>query len=974
MYNKCDLCNYSQGAFHQIEPIGNCQDDECELLIIGDYPKAEDDASGYPLSNSNLQFYWELLNDLKVKYKVVYAMKCIPIDYRNRRYMKPTISDFDTCIRNNLVNYIVKVAPECILTLGQLALEIMLGEGKKIGDYRERAATIRIPNKSVKLISTYSPSYAVDNESTMFMDRVIEDTVYASRHAMAYRYKDTYKTITLDAIEYSKLVDTLLLDDSVEYISFDTESNGLNPLVPGAKITSFSISYNYNVGYNIFCYHPELDISDEDRRIIIEASKKLLTSKKVIAHHIKHEYRYVKVLWGFTPNLVEDTMYMSYSLFMSKVGVSNGLKYLAGRFLQMPPWEEYINRYVDLFDMLKKLKTLDDDKIARYKDVYNDLQFTNEEVYKWYSILKDPDYYIRQVDSEDADIFMWMIPVRVLEKYAGMDAIAPLMLKDVLLPMIESDPALLESYRRVVKGGGVFANIELRGIRIEGIDRWTTIYEEKIAEHYEKLRSYDEVLALESEEGAVYNPNSSKQNSKLFFDYFKLPVIDSTSSGNPSTNENTLITLIKQYREKSDEKSARVLSFLENFRDYKKLSKIHSTYFIGLRRFMHENDAFDGHTNTYVPSPNGVHELHLHPQYLLHGTETGRLSSSNPSMHVIPFRSDVKSILVPHDHKRGGLFVSADQSQLEIRVLACIVEKFYGDPSLANAYREGRDIHRYNASKIFSKPEEEVVDAERRFAKTISFSLLYGSTEYTVSENTGRTVEECAQLFNQFFEAFPGVKLYIEDMHKYASTYGCVRTPFGRIRHLENALHPEVRSKYEASKRQAQNTVIQSTGSDMSLVSINYMDDHLIEKNYKSAVIAFVHDSITIDTHPGELFEMIDLLKYSMKTLLEMLPWVTCPLGVDIDITDNMADHCGLKSMEILEDGSRILVLDGYDYEVAAVINEMRVAYEIISEELLSEKEFFESPGDLVARKAINLGFDNKTFIEQKKKIHLRKK
>ena len=176
----------------------------------------------------------------------------------------------------------------------------------------------------------------------------------------------------------------------------------------------------------------------------------------------------------------------------------------------------------------------------------------------------------------------------------------------------------------------------------------------------------------------------------------------------------------------------------------------------------------------------------------------------------------------------------ADQSQLEIRVLACIIEKYYGDSSLAQAYREGRDIHRYNASKIFKKPMEEIVDAERRFAKTISFSLLYGASESSVAESTGRTIDECKQLFQQFYEAFPGIKKYIEATHQYVSQYGCVRTPLGRVKYLLDALNPNDRKKYSDSLRMAQNSIIQSSGSDLSVISSTVVSSPRLSERLQS--------------------------------------------------------------------------------------------------------------------------------------------
>ena len=353
---------------------------------------------------------------------------------------------------------------------------------------------------------------------------------------------------------------------------------------------------------------------------------------------------------------------------------------------------------------------------------------------------------------------------------------------------------------------------------------------------------------------------------------------------------------------------------------------------------------------------------------------TGRLSSQNPSMHTIPYRSDPKKAISSIFKDHGGLFVMSDQSQLEIRVLACVVERFYGDSGLAQAYRDGRDIHRYNASKVFNKPEDEIVDAERRFSKTISFALLYGSSEKSVSESTGRTPEEVHNLFETFYTSFPGVREYIKASHKYASTYGCVRTPMGRIKHVIGALSTEDHGAYNRALRQAQNGIIQSTGSDLSLNSIVYADHYFREHNMNSQVVAFVHDSITVDAYPGEWLASYDILLYSMKTLNEKLDFVTCPLGIDVDLTTNMGDHFTVKEVRRNPDGSVTFKGHGYDYVINDIIKESRFAYDLVNDNIIESKHVVEEVGSLIARKTINISFDNQEFIEQVREITLKPK
>jgi len=193
----------------------------------------------------------------------------------------------------------------------------------------------------------------------------------------------------------------------------------------------------------------------------------------------------------------------------------------------------------------------------------------------------------------------------------------------------------------------------------------------------------------------------------------------------------------------------------------------------------------------------------------------------------------------------------------------------------------------------------------------------------------------------------------------------------GRLKHVIGALNSEDRGAYNRALRQAQNGIIQSTGSDLSLNSIVYADHYFREHKMLSQVVAFVHDSITVDAYPGEWLAAYDILLYSMKTLNEHLDFVTCPLGIDVDLTTNMGDHFTVKEIVRNKDGSVTFTGKGYDYVVNDILKESRFAYELVEDKVLEEKEVVEEVGSLIARKTINISFDNQKFIEQKRAITL---
>ena len=179
--------------------------------------------------------------------------------------------------------------------------------------------------------------------------------------------------------------------------------------------------------------------------------------------------------------------------------------------------------------------------------------------------------------------------------------------------------------------------------------------------------------------------------------------------------------------------------------------------------------------------------------------------------------------------------------------------------------------------------------------------------------------------------------------------------------------------KYSDSLRMAQNSIIQSSGSDLSVRSINYLNDYFRDNGMKSKIVGFIHDSIEVDAAPGEWIESLRLLKYAMKDYNEALEWVTCPLKIDCSLSDNLGDETTVEEITDNEDGSHTLTIEGYSYVIDNIVSEAKFSYEVLNDELISEEEFLEDPGDLVARKASNLSYDGKTFMKQVRKITLKK-
>lgn len=611
----CATCPMNGQKKIQVSTVGQ---GPCELLMVGYAPNWTDANTQVPFTGNQYNWIWNILSSVNVSFYVTTLFKC----------KSNTVNSI--CL-NQFYEEVRQLQPKCILFLGEKTLETVVS-GAKMSEYRDYSHHVDSLGDA-RVLATYDPTY-VDQDNEMVYNRFIDDLVYACRHAAAYRTDGLYKSMTITKDQFHRIVDVWLNDPSIEYVSFDSESNGLDPLLDNLLITSFSVSVDGKVGYNIFLYHPELDISDAERAEIIADAKRLLTGKKIVVHHAKHEHRLIKVIWGFTPNITEDTMYMSYILYLSCPGISHGLKYLSGRFITMPPWEEVLYRFVSMFKSLKRHKNLPSDEgLEDYRDSMKDIaDLSNNDIIRFWEILHDPDYPMAAEQCDmNTDPYYWLVPHKIMERYAGMDAIAPLHLMWKFKPLIDNDTGLTKAYRLMVEGAESFANVELHGVRLVALDDWTRRYEQKINEMLSILRTFKEVKDYEAESGVEFNPGSSKVLSDIMYTRMKFPVLDRTDKGAPRTNETVLIDMIKKYREMIDggkctEEDKSRLLFIETLRDYKKYAKIKSAYWEGLKSFIHQGKAFDGHRCQYYHIEGDIDSKGrsdiINPGYMLHGTDS----------------------------------------------------------------------------------------------------------------------------------------------------------------------------------------------------------------------------------------------------------------------------------------------------------------------------------------------------------------
>ena len=349
--------------------------------------------------------------------------------------------------------------------------------------------------------------------------------------------------------------------------------------------------------------------------------------------------------------------------------------------------------------------------------------------------------------------------------------------------------------------------------------------------------------------GEEFNLGSTKQLREIFFDKLGYRVIKKTPGGQPSTDEKVLAELAEEYE------LPKVLL------EHRTLSKLKSTY----------TDKLPGQ----ISNSTGK----VHTSFHQAVTTTGRLSSSDPNLQNIPIRTeDGRRIRQAFEPSEGHRFISADYSQIELRVMAHMSK----DEGLLKAFQEGEDVHSKTASEVFNVDIEEVTTDLRRNAKAINFGLIYGISAFGLGKQLGITRNLAAEYMAMYFEKYPGVKEYMESTKKLAGENGYIETLFGRRLYLRD-INASNAMRRQASERAAINAPVQGTAADIMKIAMIKMHKLIKETNIDAKLILQVHDELILDTPAKEIDQVIELVTESMIGAANL----DVPLEIDIGIGDN---------------------------------------------------------------------------------------
>ena len=332
----------------------------------------------------------------------------------------------------------------------------------------------------------------------------------------------------------------------------------------------------------------------------------------------------------------------------------------------------------------------------------------------------------------------------------------------------------------------------------------------------------------------AFNINSSAQLGEILFGKLGLPGGKKTKRGVYSSNADVL------------EKLAPDHEIVREVLEYRKLQKLNSTYVEGMRPYIREG--------------------RVHTTFTQSVTATGRLSSKNPNLQNIPVRTEegreLRKLFLADE---GHVLLDADYSQIELRVLA----HFSGCPELIEAYRAGKDIHRETAAKIYGVPEDLVTPEMRRTAKTVNFGIIYGESDYGLSQEINISRAAAREFIRKYFEAYPAIREYQERTVAEAKALGYVTTLSGRRRNLPE-LSDTDRNKRQFGERAAMNTPLQGTSADIIKAAMIAVQRELEKKRMASRLILQIHDELIIDAPEEEADEAAELLRECMEGAAEL--------------------------------------------------------------------------------------------------------
>lgn len=427
--------------------------------------------------------------------------------------------------------------------------------------------------------------------------------------------------------------------------------------------------------------------------------------------------------------------------------------------------------------------------------------------------------------------------------YSAEDADLTLRLHTLLWPKIAKEPGLRRVYETIeIPLIPVLAKMECHGVLIAA---------EKLHQQTIELRTSLDAIEQQaySIAGHAFNMNSPKQLQDILFGTLKLPVLQKTPKGQPSTADQVLQELAHDY-----ELPRLIIT-------HRSLSKLISTY------------------TSRLPQQINARTGRVHTSYHQTGTATGRLSSSDPNLQNIPIRSEEgrrirKAFIAPSGYK----IVSADYSQIELRLMA----HFSEDPHLLNAFNQSLDIHTATASEVWGIPLDKVTSDNRRSAKAINFGLIYGMSAFGLTRQLNIERKAAQEYIDRYFARYPNVKAYMDNARQQARTDGFVETLWGRRLYIPD-INASQMARQRAAERAAINAPLQGSAADIIKLAMIAIDHALTSSALKAHMIMQVHDELVFEVADADVAALIELITMHMTNVIAL----KVPLVVAVGVGNN---------------------------------------------------------------------------------------
>ena len=849
----CDDCNLKGGCkTHCLQGQGS---ESPKILIVGESPgRLEDDTGDVFVDNAGeiltdaLELGGYDMDEVRMTYLVkCYAPKGVDVKKKNV-----------SCCIHYLEDEIKKYKPQVIIPLGALALAALstvTGITKWAGQILDIGSSI-VPEGTL-IVPMLDPSYVKNNLHLVesYFDQFNSIRFDFEKRLGNYKVKEVeYKTIgTVDEVR-----DMLAELESKPTIAFDVETHGIYPFHKGEEILCIGLCGEETKAYCLPLYHKEAGWSDVELKTVSKLLKKFLEFNqfKLIGHNVKFDCVQLFANMGINiTKIYADTMLMHYIVDCRR-GIHD-LSRLAHVYTDMGGYD----------------KALDDFKA------------------------QDPKVYDPSKGGSYGNV-----PLDILGYYSAGDVDACLRIYHELKKEIDESGDYSEGFNWLAfslmpAASSALANVEINGayIDVAKVKFLDDFYAKKISEAETKVEQIPEVQqfikdkmaeALAARGGKPskskkplfeFNLGSANQLREVLFGYLGLDPIKKTKKGDAWSTDAEVLEALRGQHE-----------LVDLLLEHRGNTKLHGTYITPVL-----NPEPKKHRPALIARDGCIRS-----NYNIHGTETGRLSSSGPNLQNIPREGGIKKMFISR-FGEDGLLLNADYSQIELRIVAALS----GDDTMCQIYRDDKDLHMNTALSIHGKTNPEDIDGEMRVAaKKTNFGIVYGTGPsglqgQLAADSIIVTEDEAAAYIDGFYEAYPGVREWIDETKAYCRKHHCSVSPFGRVRQFPSVASPQKWIREEAL-RGAVNHPVQGGASDCTLMSLCIINQEMQKRKMLSKMIMTVHDSLVFDVHVSEAPDLCELISNVMEGIVEEAPkyfgvdmsWITVPMKSDLEIGPNWKD------------------------------------------------------------------------------------